>query len=129
MLCTYDTILPFDLNTHNTTSLVFRYTTNGQSVMVLGDSYTTTSNRIVSLYGDYLKSDIVNISHHGYVGGTASLYNRINAPTVLWTSGKNAYNTNKERSYSSKAIALATDIYVAADVTTRLQLPHTPVDK
>ena len=33
---------------------------------------------------DDLKSDIVQFSHHGYLGGTKALYDAIAAPTVIW---------------------------------------------
>ena len=124
MLCAYDTILPTEPDEHNTTSLVFRYKTNGQTITVLGDSSNTTSNRLVSLYGDYLKSDIVNVAHHGMGGATPTLYSKLNAPVLLWTSSEYAFGTVKDRSYNKRAIELAKEIFIADDDVTRLTLPY-----
>ena len=125
VLCAYDTILPTPPDEHNTTSLIFRYKTNGQTITVLGDSYDTSSNRLVSLYGSYLKSDIVNVPHHGMVGATPALYANLNAPVLLWSSSKYAYDKVSNRSYNKKAIELATEIFIADDDVTRLTLPYT----
>ena len=46
--------------------MVMKMTIGGQEVMWLGDIQTEGSNVICSMYGNTLKSDIVQVSHHGY---------------------------------------------------------------
>lgn len=85
MLFTFeDYRLPHPLHEFNQTSLVFRIRTKGQSWMFLGDVATSGSDMLVARYGALLQSDIVQVAHHGYPGGTDELYDRIKAPIVLW---------------------------------------------
>lgn len=80
---------PRKLSFFNDSSLVFRLTLtdrsgNIQSFMMLGDASVSTSNILVSRYGSYLKSDAVQVAHHGYTGGTDAVYNAIEAAVVFW---------------------------------------------
>ena len=47
---------------------------------------------VLAKFGAYLKSDIVQVSHHGYVGATVELYNEIDAPIALWPINKVWYD-------------------------------------
>lgn len=73
----------FPLN-FNATSLIFRITAEGQTFMFLGDADPTSIGILVAKYGEALKSDVVQVAHHGYYGGTKEGYDAIAAPIVLW---------------------------------------------
>ncbi len=104
MLYTPDDHYPERFKRHNVTSLVFRVTIGGKSFMVLGDAYTTTSDLLVARYGDALKSDIVQVSHHGYAGGTVELYSAIDPDIAFWPGGDNAFPTLSEKKYNKYLI-------------------------
>lgn len=130
-LYTFDDILPANLTFHNTTSLVFRYKSNGYTVMCLGDAYTVTSKRLVKMYGEYLKSDMVQIAHHGYVGGTNELYKNIAATVNLWPGGVEAFGGKRNlsgESYNKYALSLASvkETYVAGNKVFKFTIPYTP---
>ena len=40
--------------------------------MWLGDAATVTSNTVSEQFGEFLKSDMMQVAHHGYGGGTGS---------------------------------------------------------
>ena len=85
ILFTYeDYMMPRPLRTFNDTSLVFRVTACGETYMFLGDASETMSGILVNKYGALLKSDIVQVAHHGYGGGTKEVYDAIQAPIVFW---------------------------------------------
>ena len=85
MLFTYeDYKMPRPLRTFNDTSLVFRITTMGQTYMFLGDASVDMCGILVAKYGEGMVSDIVQVAHHGYWGGTKEVYDAIRAPIVLW---------------------------------------------
>ncbi|MBO5270986.1 MAG: MBL fold metallo-hydrolase [Clostridia bacterium] len=73
----------FPLN-FNATSLIFRITAMGQTFMFLGDGDPTSIGILSAKYGSALKSDVVQVAHHGYYGGTKEGYDLIDAPIVLW---------------------------------------------
>lgn len=100
MLYTIDDNYPEKFKCHNATSLVFRVNIGGKSFMALGDEYTTTSDLLVARYGNELKSDIVQVSHHGYAGGTVALYNKIDPDIVFWPGGDHAFETLSKKAYN-----------------------------
>jgi hypothetical protein len=127
MLYTFEDCLPRALDEFNTTSLVCRVTLGGQTIMILGDSSERTSSILTSNFGSYLKSDIVQLAHHGYRGGTAGLYQAIDAPVLLWPSGWEAVPSMAKKAYNKAAIDIATDVFVASNTIHDLILPYTPV--
>ncbi len=125
ILYTFEDFEPEALPYHNTTSLVFRISMGGQTVMVLGDAYTLSNNIMSAMYGDYLKSDIVQVTHHGYQGGTVQVYNHINAPTAIWPGGQRNFASLSSRTENAHVVKISRDLYIAGDDVITLTLPHT----
>lgn len=132
MLFTYEDLEPSPLEYMNTTSLVFRVTCQDNTVMVLGDVSNRSCTYLVRSYRDYLKSDIVQISHHGYTGGTIPLYEAIDADVALWPTGvmsvDGSYERLMDRDYNARAVELAKEVYIAGKIVHTLPLPYTPED-
>lgn len=87
-----------NLTFFNDSSLVFRLTlsdntANSKTFLMLGDASEDANAIITARYGSYLKSDAVQVAHHGFNGGIAAVYNAISAPVVFWPTGV-AYTTN-----------------------------------
>lgn len=79
-------------STINDTSLIFRATVEDQTILFLADSHRSQGNRLLKKYGDTLKSDIVQMSHHGQDGVMKKVYEAI-APTMcLWPSPDWVFN-------------------------------------
>lgn len=76
--------MPHRLHNFNDTSLVFRVRTAGQKWMFLGDIAESGAPLFCARYKELLESDVVQVAHHGYPGGTDELYDLIKAPVVLW---------------------------------------------
>ena len=69
----------------NDTSTVIKFTIGNQTLMVLGDARTGMSKQLEYTYpASVLKSDMVQMAHHGYTGVQDSLYEAIDASVVLW---------------------------------------------
>jgi len=87
---------PFDL--FNDASFVFRVRANGNSVLFTGDIADRASNVLCDMYGSYLKSDIVQVSHHGWNGATLELYQKVDPDVAMWPNSQSEYtaclNTN-----------------------------------
>lgn len=67
----------------NGASMVFSLEVGGQKTLFLADSAVDCSRDTVELWGDYLKSDIMQASHHGLNGGSVALYEAIDPQVVL----------------------------------------------
>lgn len=68
----------------NDTSLVLRVTIGEQRVLFLNDLGTLGGRRLMLTYGDQLKSDIVQMAHHGQGGVSKAVYETIDADVHLW---------------------------------------------
>ncbi len=127
MLFTFDDYLPLELPYVNATSLIFRVTLGGQTVMVTGDASEHITSMACSMYGSYLKSDIVQMSHHGGDGATPEFYTLISPHTALWPAGETKYRQNLNRECNKTLLKIVQDMYVARYDVITLPLPYTPV--
>lgn len=71
-------------NAGNEQSMVIRFDTGKTSFLVLGDTGTQSSKKLLETQKDKLKSDIVQVAHHGQAGATEELYKVINPKICLW---------------------------------------------
>lgn len=88
------------ISNFNDSSTIIRITIDGKSFMILGDTDTLGQSTILKMYkNDTLKSDAVQVSHHGY-NDLPQLYAAIAAPLALFpnseeNAGENSGNRNK----------------------------------
>ncbi len=75
----------------NNTSTVVRMFENGHSTLFTGDASIAACNKMVSLYGDALQSDIHQTNHHAQSGGTLEFYQKVNAKIFLWTTSQDSF--------------------------------------
>lgn len=115
VLYTQEDLYPDPLMFFNNSSLVTRVhinKTNGsgsisstQTVMMLGDLHYEGSLRMQEMYGDdvkssaFLKSDVVQVAHHGYNGCTFELYKVIAPSVVFFPVSQKGYNTITKTTY------------------------------
>ena len=85
VICTFEDVFPQPIDEGNDTTTVFKIEVGGQSIMFLGDAYYGESATMTSqIDASVLKSDIVQVSHHGYEGCSEGLYRAVGAKVVLW---------------------------------------------
>ena len=106
---------PEPLNYNNSSSLVLRLHAKGNSVMLLADTTHTSGARMMALHRDALKSDMVQIAHHGMWASYSQLYRYINAPVLLWPT--NLHNAKKwfNDSVVQTALGIADDVYLSGN--------------
>lgn len=117
----------------NDTSTVFRLTAEGQTVLFLGDVEAAGNAVLIEKYGKALKSDVVQMAHHGELSSTAEFYRYVDPDIVLWPMGESQYY---ERLYSMTAayeanLTLLTklhvkDVFIAGMGNLRAELPLKP---
>lgn len=76
----------------NDTSLILRLNIEGQSVLFLADANIREGDRLLAKYGSELKSDIVQMAHHGQNGVTEAVYQAIQPTMCLWPCPDWVYN-------------------------------------
>ncbi len=115
---------PGNFNDHST---VIRAEVSGQKILFLGD-INQAGSRVLLNSGKPLKSDIVQISHHGFSGASEALYRAVDAGTALWPTaaycipGLRERDTNRYLLDSSNII----EHIFNAEGTRELCLPYVP---
>ncbi len=87
MLFSYEDLLPAsisagNINDFNETSIMFKMNIGGQSLLITGDASAMSMNFACVNYGSYLKSDILQMAHHGQ-NGTVPFYTAVNPTYAL----------------------------------------------
>ena len=76
----------------NDASLIIRMNANGVKALFLADAEAQTTKLLLNMYGSTLKSDIMQIAHHGYSGGSVDLYKKIDPDWSLWPTNQTSFN-------------------------------------
>lgn len=71
-------------NPGNEQSMVIKFNTGNTTLLILGDTGINSSKKLLENQKEKLKSDIVQIAHHGQAGATEELYKTINPKICLW---------------------------------------------
>lgn len=124
VLATHDDIYPGNLACFNDSSTILLMTVDGCKTIFLGDSNYTECNILISRYGDYLKSDIVQVAHHGYNKDNVEVYHYINAKVALYSTRQDRYEDTQFSESNRTVSKLSTEIYIAGNGTTALQFPY-----
>ena len=123
ILGTFDDLAPFYVraDSSNHTSMIFSVTLAGQKLMSLGDATSYGLILAAKRYGDYLKSDFLQLSHHGYGDGSSdhSFYEKVDAPVVLHPG------TSLSGSAERWAFDRAKETYSYGIGNVTIELPHT----
>ena len=130
---TFDSFAPQLMTWYNTSSLVFAVNIAGQRFLVLGDASHSGCSLAFYTFGDYLKSDYVQIAHHGAgVGayttfGVTSVYSAAAAPVVLWPAADYTFEKYRANEHNAHALNLPStkEIVVAGNRTFCIELPYT----
>lgn len=85
VLYTHEDRCPDFLNNFNDTSTVMRMESCGRRVMWTGDAMRETADLLCAEYPkEALKSEFLQVCHHGYSGGSDEFYRAVDAETLIW---------------------------------------------
>ena len=122
----------------NDSSVVYKMThkDSGQTIMFLGDAEWVCNNHLVAEHADRLKSDIVQVGHHGCGNVSRQCYELIDAKVYWWPIGErfwygesgeglNTHNTGVERMrvYMKELGVKDENVYVNMDRIISAPLP------
>lgn len=80
----------------NDTSAAFRITMQGKTVMVFGDCTANVNSKIMTAaFGSYIKSDIMQITHHGVGGGTLATFKAVDPDICLWSLNEDKFTSDE----------------------------------
>ena len=100
ILQTFEDLYPKAVSSYdfNSTSTIFKLNIAGQKMLFLGDVDDTGANRLTSVYSTALKSDFVQIAHHGLNRNTPikNIYMSADAEYVFFPTSESWYNQHKD---------------------------------
>ena len=92
ILLTADMLYPRNFSSANDASAALRVTfENGKKAIFLGDCMQFSCKELANIYGAYLKSDIMQVAHHGLIGGNIELYKLIDPEICLWSTSESRF--------------------------------------
>jgi len=100
ILYTQEDYFPQIFATGNHTSAVFRVIMEAEdgsktTFMVMGDAEKTNCQQIAETYGDELKCDILQLTHHGFNGACNEIYPLMKPDICFWACDPYRYETDK----------------------------------
>ncbi len=134
MLFSYEDLFPASIadrgiNDFNETSLIFKVNVGGQSLMITGDASAMGMNFASTNYGTYLKSDILQMAHHGQ-NGTVPFYSKVDPTYALIPIShvdKNRVNFNEANKWLVNSKNVRQFIAFWSDNVT-IPLPYNPTN-
>ena len=81
-------------NSGNEQSMVIKFDTGKTTLLILGDTGIQSSEKLLNTQKDKLKSDIVQMAHHGQAGATKELYEEVKPTTCLWPTPEWLWNND-----------------------------------
>lgn len=124
VLCTHEDVWPASCADYNNSSTVLMMKTENTKVLFPGDASAESSKVLESRYGDYLKCDILQLSHHGHHGTSAKFYEYAKAPVILCPNTEIKINEEDHIPANKVAKAFAEEFYISANGTVKLTLPY-----
>ena len=111
----------------NDASVIYRLTCEGQTTMFLADAEQGIADVMVKRYGSALKSDMMQISHHGYSYSDRMppLFRLVDPDVVLWPSVDHWYHYFLTYPNNVELVANADEIVPACHGVRELTLPYT----
>lgn len=85
---THEDLYPSMIVFMNETSLITKVYLGGQTFMLLADEEGTADKILPAMYSKAWKSDFVQVTHHGYSGGTDELYDLISPEYAMWPTAR-----------------------------------------
>lgn len=125
----------------NLQTMVVRFITAGQKILVTGDTSKFNVDEMCDRYGEYLASEIMTVPHHGYNqnryrarNGTMEFYKLIDPAIVMWPDGVQAQankmkwdgnsGSNWEANYYLLHFLNVKECHVAGSTTKTFNLPY-----
>ena len=75
----------------NSTGTVYRLFNERDSMLFLGDAMNDVTTRLTAIWGDHLKSNLVQVAHHGVGNSPAEFYEFLEPAVLLYPAGNLLY--------------------------------------
>lgn len=124
-LCTHEDVYPETFEDFNNTSTALMMFAEGSKVLFPGDCSAKSDKVLVGRYGDYLKCDVVQISHHGHSGTSPEFYCLADAECALFPITEIKFYEELPRQEANRvAMDISKEYYIASNGAVEIDLPY-----
>lgn len=124
ILCNHEDVFPESLEDYNNSSLMAMISVEGDKISLPGDASSKSSIIAERRFSDFLKCDIVQVSHHGHHGTSVEFYNKSQARVALFPVTQIKFDEEYPRIEANRvACEIAEHIYIASNGTTMFTFP------
>ena len=128
ILYTIEDHMPDELRNINDSSMAMRVILGGKSVMILADTGYYSGPILDDIWGDYLKSDLLQVSHHGMWPSVESIYHKIAAEVAIVPAKLSNYKCDiSDQRWGAQTAAFlsyAKELYTACDSPIMIEVPY-----
>lgn len=128
IMYTFEDYFPKEFQFLNDSSLIVRANYCGKTILMLADATYEAGAIMIEAYRDYLKSDMVQLAHHGIWASIDKLYDYVDAEVLIWPS-----NTAGAKDWITDAAVLAAlaparDVHIPGAKTVTIKFPYEFLD-
>ncbi len=125
VLCTHEDVFPHSMQDFNNSSTVLMMEAEGCKVLFPGDASAESDKVLLRRYGDYLKCEVIQVSHHGHSGTSPEFYRLADAECALFAVTQIKFDEELPRQEANRvAIDLAKEYHIASNGTVEIPLPY-----
>lgn len=88
MLYTHEELYPRRAAWINETSLAFHVKVGDNKILVTGDAELQAIDKMILMYGEALKSDVLQLPHHGYTNIQQAFFDYVSPKCLIWPSNE-----------------------------------------
>ena len=124
VLYTHEMLYPTKIWDINESSTVTRVTVNGQTILFTGDALNNATDDMLKIYGNALKSDILQVNHHGsYDKMRAEFHEAVRPSVALYSTSQESFDEYKTYPVNQALLDMVDFVIVADTKCTILTLP------
>ena len=124
VLCSHEDVFPQSLEDYNNSSIAAMMTVDGDKISFPGDASGKESVILERRFPDFLKCDIMQVSHHGHFGTSSEFYRMSSADVALFPVTEIKFNEEYPRIEANRvACEIARHTYIAGHGTVMFTFP------
>ena len=125
VLCSHEDVFPGNNENYNDSSVVIMAEAEGTKILFPGDAGHEESYILERRYPEFLKSDIVQQSHHGHFGTTPEFYELVNAEIALFPVTQIKFDEElPHQEANRKSLEISKYYFIASNGTVEIPLPY-----
>ncbi len=129
ILYTIEDLIPAKITNINDSSMVMRLNIAEDSIMILADTCYASGPILHNMWGEHLKSDIVQMAHHSMYPSVESIYHDIKAEVILHSAMYSGLKdfikpTQSWAAVMEAAFSYAKDMHVSDSLGEVITLPY-----